>query len=177
MKRAGHTGPVHLSFVSDPYQPNEKEIEATRQILEIFAEHGIQTQILTKSGEWGLQRDMELLKATRTRWGTTLTLDDDTESISWEPGAALPQEHIAALQLAKSEGLTTWVSLEPVINPEAVYRLIQRTQKFVDEYRVGKLNHHKHAKTIDWPEFRKRVSMLLTSLNAKYVIKKGLWDA
>ena len=177
MQKNGDPGPVHLCFASDPYQPAEKNLLATRQVLEIFKDHGIWAQILTKASSWGLERDMDLLKATRARWGATLTTDDPEESRQWEPGASLPDERIKGLKLAKDAGLTTWVSLEPVISPDAVYRLIAQTHTFVDEYKVGKLNRHKHAKTIDWPLFRARVVQVLEYFGAKFFIKKDLMEA
>ena len=177
MEHSGMTGPVHLSFLSDPYQPIEKQLGATRYILELFNRHGIHSQILTKSGPWGISRDSNLLVRTSARWGATLTTDDDRESLHWEPGAALPEDRIAALQKAHELGLHTWVSFEPVINPNAVFRLIDATHQFVTEYKVGKLNKHRYASQIDWRKFRADVVCKLESVGANYILKKALIDA
>jgi DNA repair photolyase len=173
----GITGPVHLSFLSDPYQPIEREMRATRYVLEMFHQHGIHSQILTKAGPWGLSRDADLLVRTHANWGATLTTDNDKESLEWEPGAALPGDRIAALEKAHGLGLKTWVSLEPVINPAAVFRLIDATHCFVTVFKVGKLNRHRHAATIDWPKFRADVVAKLESVGANYTLKKALIEA
>ena len=107
-------------------------------------------------------------------FAVTLTTDDDDVSRKWEPYAALPAERIASLKKAHNIGLRTWVSLEPVIDPEAVYRLIKKTHAFVDLFKVGKLNYHPLAKEIDWTEFHKKVKDLLKQLGTRYYIKKDL---
>jgi DNA repair photolyase len=67
----------------------------------------------------------------------------------WEPGAALPEEKINSLRRAHEKGIKTWVSLEPVLYPEITLEIIRRTYGFVDEFKVGTLNYHSHAKNID----------------------------
>lgn len=84
---------------------------------------------------------------------------------------------VPCLRLAKGVGLSTWVSFEPVIDPEAVYRLIDATRDFVDLYKVGRLNYHKHAATIDWPAFRDEVVAILEAAGKKYYLKEDLRNA
>jgi hypothetical protein len=79
-------------------------------------------------------------------WSATLTHDDPAVSLEWEPGAALPAERIEALRIAHTAGIKTWVSFEPVIDPESVCRLLDLPHGFVDFYKVGKLNYHPRAK-------------------------------
>jgi DNA repair photolyase len=176
-KSAGHPNPVLLSFTSDVYQPVERELGITRQALEILSANRLRPQILTKSGPWAIERDADILKSCNGIWAATLTLDNPEESLKWEPGAALPAERIEALRMAKEAGLETWVSLEPVLDPDAAIRLIQATHKFVDLYKVGKLNYHPHAKTIDWTEFYLRVNAQLDLFNCRRYLKNDLIEA
>ena len=66
--------------------------------------------------------------------------------------------------LLHAAGVPTWVSLEPVIDPAASLEIIRQTHKFVDLFKVGKLNYHQHAKTIDWRSFAIEAVELLKSL-------------
>ena len=149
----------------------------TRQTLRTFDRHGIACQVLTKGGLRAV-RDFELLaKNPENKFSVTLTLDDPSKSLQWEPGAALPAERIESLRLAHAAGISTWVSFEPVLDPEAVYRMIEETADFVDLYKVGKLNYHPHAKTIDWPEFREHVVECLDLSGSEYYLKRDLLAA
>ena len=89
----------------------------------------------------------------------------------------MPQDRIDSLYLAKKLGLKTWVSFEPVIDPEAVYRLLEATQDFVDLYKVGKLNYHPLAKEIDWRKFKGEMEERLSRLGKPYYLKKDLLEA
>jgi DNA repair photolyase len=164
--------PVLMSFTSDAYQPLEIKEGATKKALVIMKKAGIRPQILTKSGIEGITRDIDILKSTKSIWAVTLTTDSPEESLRWEPGAALPEERISSLKFAKKNGLETWVSFEPVFNPDAVIRLIEMTREYVDLYKVGKINYHPLSQTLDWGNFLKNVESTLGD-HPRY-IKKDL---
>jgi DNA repair photolyase len=175
---AGDQRQILLSFTSDPYQPLEKEARITRRALEILMAHHLTVTILTKGGVWGLDRDRDLLSMTPgNAWGVTLTHDDPLVSFKWEPKAALPMNRIGSLYFAKKFGLKTWVSFEPVIDPEAVYRLLIATHEFVDLYKVGKLNYHPLAKAIDWRRFKGEMEERLTRFGKPFYLKRDLLEA
>jgi len=166
---------ILLSFTSDCYQPIEKELEITKRALEIFSEYNLSVSILTKGGLLAT-RDFDVLKKNKTNeFAVTLTTDSDSESLKWEPKASFPNERIESLLIAKRDfGLKTWVSFEPVFNPEAVYRLIEKTYKFTDFYKVGKMNHHPISKEIDWQQFGKNIILIMKKYKKPYIIKKDL---
>ena len=173
-KLAGDPREILLSFTCDPYQPLEKTMKLTRMALKDLMANNLTVTILTKGGAWGLLRDLDLLKLNpRNAWSTTLTLDDPASSLEWEPGAPLPADRIESLRLAHDAGIKTWVSFEPVIDPGAVYRLLEATADFVDFYRVGKLNYHPLAQKINWLAFREKIEGMLKSLGKSYMFKKG----
>ncbi|MDD5641838.1 MAG: hypothetical protein PHX53_09330 [Syntrophales bacterium] len=175
---AGDKREILLSFTSDPYQPLEREARITRQALKILMAHDLTVTILTKGGCWGLERDQDLLTMNPgNTWSVTLTLRDQVLSDKWEPYAALPQDRIDSLLLAKLLGLRTWVSFEPVISPSAVYSLLEATHEFVDFYKVGKLNYHPRAREIDWRRFKGEMEERLTRLGKPYYLKKDLLEA
>jgi hypothetical protein len=79
--------------------------------------------------------------------------------------------------MAKEAGIHTWVSFEPVLDPEAVYRLLDQTSEFVDFYKVGKLNYHPLAQEIDWRRFMGEMEERLSRLGKPYYLKKDLREA
>jgi DNA repair photolyase len=177
-RMAGDQRQILLSFTSDPYQPLEKEARITRRALEILMAHHLTVTILTKGGGWGLDRDRDLLSMTPgNAWGVTLTHDDPLVSFKWEPKAALPLNRIGSLYFAKKFGLKTWVSFEPVIDPEAAYRLLEATHEFVDLYKVGKLNYHPLAREIDWQRFKGEMEERLTRFGKPYYLERDLLEA
>ena len=166
--------PVLLCFTSDPYQPIAAETGITRRAIELLHERGYPVQVLTKGGMRAAV-DFDLLGSVAgDAFATTLTLIDPAASAEWETGAALPAERMAALALAHAEGITTWASLEPVIDPEQTLALIREAHQYVDLFKVGKLNGHALAKTIDWPDFATRAVALLEELGASYYLKNDL---
>lgn len=169
---------ILLCFTTDPYQPMEMQEGVTRRALDILMLNNLTITVLTKGGAWGLLRDYDLLTSNPANsWATTLTLDDENKSQEWEPFAAVPQGRIISLKQAKKRGIKTWVSFEPVIDPEAVYRLLDATYEFTDFYKVGKLNYHPLAAEIDWRRFKGEIEERLTKLGKPYYLKKDLIEA
>jgi len=165
---AGSTEPVLLCFSCDPYQPGE---HATRAALSILCEFDVTfTELST-----GAPADRDFgLYGPRDSFGMTLTLYDDAESLEWEYGTAVPSWRRILLALAHERGIRTWVSLEPVIDPAQTLKLIDMTHTYVDHYKVGKLNYHPHAATIDWPKFLRDVTAKLDYYGASCYIKADL---
>ena len=84
----------------------------------------------------------------------------------------------AALKEAHSRGISTWVSLEPVIDHVQTLALIEATHEFVGHYGVGKINHKPGIeKNIDWPKFRADAEALLKKYGKSYQIKEDLLKA
>ena len=165
-------GSVLFSFTTDPYQPIDSIHGLTRKGIEILHENGLNVEILTKGG-CRATRDFDLLTPS-DKFATTLTFIKPVDSAKWEPGAASPQDRIRTIQKAKEKGLTTWASLEPVIDPAQSLELIRQTASHVDLFKVGKINHHQVSKTIDWKKFAHDAVNLLEQRNKKYYIKDDL---
>jgi DNA repair photolyase len=164
---------VHLCFTCDPYQPIETDYRLTRQALEIFTAHQVRARVLTKGGTRCLD-DLDLLKANGATVGATLTFLNVADSLEWEPGAALPQDRLAALAEMHRRGVSTWASLEPVIDPEQTLEIIRQSHTFIDEFKVGRWNHAKAANAIDWAAFANQAVALLDHLGCRYYIKDDL---
>lgn len=169
---AGVTEQVMLSFTSDPYHPGDTTL--TRQTLEVLQAHGLGICTLSKGGTRSL-RDLELFRPDRDAFASTLTSLDDAFSRKWEPGAALPGDRIAALKEFHRRGIYTWVSLEPTLDVESSLAIVRRTHRFVDLYKVGRVNYIPMSKTTDWRDYTLRMIDLLHKLGAEHYIKRDLW--
>ncbi len=175
LEKAGDKRQILLCFSCDPYQKFNDDYCMTRRALKLLFSRNLNVVILTKGGERSTQDfDVLLLNKEKIKYGATLVFADDAEALKREPGAAPTSGRIAALKKAHDLGIKTWVSLEPVFSCADTLELINRTHKFVDEYKVGILNHHPHSKTINWHKFKIDVIEKLESLKKPYYIKKDL---
>jgi hypothetical protein len=168
-KHAGRE--VLLCFTTDPYHPGSDG--TTREAILALQAAGCRVTILTKGGERSA-RDFDILRPGLDRYGATLTFTNDAASLQWEPGAALPAERVAMLRLAKSKGIATWASLEPVVDPAQSLTLIKATAGFVDLYKIGRWNHDIRANAIDWRAFAVAAVAACDAQGSAYMLKKDL---
>jgi len=157
----------------------------TRRVLEILNKYEHKVSILTKGGSRVL-RDLDLFKkfvsndlfstdTPRISVGATLTFDNPADSLKWEPGAALPADRIESLRILSAEGIRTWVSFEPVINPEQTLNLLNQIAGIVHHVRIGKINNFENRdKHIDWNQFIKQAVAICNSNNLPFYIKNDL---
>lgn len=168
---------IALCFTCDPY-PNEKFIHPTtgkiwtvdttptRDIIRLIKNSGNYVQILTKNPT---TRDFDLL-GENDWFGITLTGRDEDAAIN-EPRAMKTSDRIMTLYDAEIAGINSWVSFEPVLDPEFVYEMIEQLPP-VKLYRIGKLNYY--PSDINWGDFGRKVEALCKRLNRNYYIKEDL---
>ena len=170
----GDTPEILLSFLGDVYQPAEMELMITRGALEILNANNLPYTILTKGGTRAA-RDFDLMESGTARFGTTLIFMDQTHADYWEPGAATIQDRISAIQQAHDRKIPTWVSVEPVIEPDQALKVIRELHPIVDHWKVGKINHWPDIeRRHDWLQFREDARGLLDDLGADYYLKESL---
>jgi len=167
---------ILLSFTGDPYCGISPDI--TTRILTILKKYNHKVAILTKGGKHILN-DLELIKSfgENIKIGATLTFDNNKDSLEWEPGASLPEERINVLEILANNGIKTWASFEPVINPEQSLNLLSKVVKFIDHVKIGKINNYKGIdKDIDWTKFLFDTVRILrdAKMNDRFYIKKDL---
>ena len=173
LQKDGYKGRVHLSFATDPYQPDERVMNQTKLAIIYMDLYNINFQILTKGGTRAC-KDFKLYKPGDAFACTITTLDDEKAKI-WEPQAALPSNRLEALKQAHSLGIETWISLEPVIWPEDSLAIIEATHEFVGHYKIGPLNYNKQIReAIDWKAFTSSAVALLVKYGKPYYIKEDL---
>lgn len=175
-KNYGLKHQILFSFMGDPYCEANDRYQLTRDCLEIALENKIPVAVLTKGGSRCLQ-DLDLFRqfGPHFKLGQTLTFFDYDKSKAWEPGAASPKERLETLKNLHEQGINTWASFEPVIEPEESLKLLKASLPYVDEYKVGKLNNFQGLdKKVDWTKFLTDVVDILRPANKKFYIKHDL---
>lgn len=175
VKLCGDKRRILFSFLSDPYQPLEREERLTRQALEIVYKYGLKSQILTKGCAELIDEDLALMKKADTHLGVTLSFSDDQSRQEWEPNASSVSDRLAVLKRAHQAGIFTWISLEPVIDPEQALAVIKTAHKYVCFWKVGKLNHMREYECkVNWAKFLLDAEGLFKKYNSQYYIKNDL---
>lgn len=167
----GITEQVFLTFTSDMYNPFDTSL--TRPTIETLIEYGLGVCVLTKGGARSLA-DIDLFRPNRDAYACTLTSLDSMFSLKWERGAALPRERLHALQNFHNKGIFTWVSLEPTLDIENSLEIVRETHRFVDLYKIGRVNYLPMTKTTDWRDYTLRMIDTCQKLNVKHYFKKDL---
>ncbi len=166
---------VMLSFLTDPYNPQDARIGLTRMVLKKLRDADIPFCTLTKGGTKAL-RDLDLFRPECDAFASTLTHLEDSVSLEWEHFAALPGDRLAALKAFHEAGIFTWVSLEPVYDTAMTLKIIERAAPFVDLFKLGRINYHRLTRVINWRELTERAIALFAKLGKKHYIKKDLQE-
>lgn len=151
---------IHLCFTCDPY-PEGYDTTPTREIIKAIKESGNNVQILTKGDG---SRDLDLLDE-NDWYGITI---DGSEKY----GVCIPDPRFASLLTAANRNIKTWVSFEPVVDPEQVLNNIYQLHKVADKVKIGKLNYRKSD--TNWAAFGRSAEALCKDLGLDYYIKDSL---
>ncbi|MEI6852373.1 MAG: radical SAM protein [Bacteroidota bacterium] len=107
---------IGTGSMNDPYMPIEKDIQLTRQALEVIYEFRYPVHVITKSDM--VLRDAELLKKISRVFATvsvTITTADDALSALLEPGASVSSQRFAAVKQLNEQGIRAGILLMPVL--------------------------------------------------------------
>jgi DNA repair photolyase len=107
-------------------------------------------------------------------FGVSLVWTDDRQRQKYEPDASTVTERLDTLSLAKSKGIVTWASVEPVIDQQQALRAIELLAPVADIIKVGRINHDARLGMQDWRSFAVESWKLVTALGKNYYFKKGL---
>ena len=109
--------PIAMGTNTDPYQPIEKRLQITRQILEVLREARHPLTIVTKSNL--ILRDLDILapmaRARLVRVMISITSLDRKLSRVMEPRAPTPARRLEALRTLNAAGVPTGVLTAPMI--------------------------------------------------------------
>lgn len=122
--------PIALGINTDAYQPVERQLQLTRQALEVLLRFRHPVHILTKSAL--ILRDQDLLQALAERnlvsVGFSLTTLDDELKRILEPRAASPGARLRAMRSLHEAGVPVSVMtapMIPMINDMELERLLE----------------------------------------------------
>ena len=117
LRRKSLKGVIGTGAMSDPYNPQEKQHQLTRQALELFKNYGFGVAIATKSPL--VTRDNDLLAAIQQRSPVivkiTITCADDQLAQIIEPRVAPSSNRFAAIKELADCGIFSGVLLMPIL--------------------------------------------------------------
>ncbi len=116
-KKGYECKPITIGANTDPYQPAERTLEITRQLLEQFHEYRHPVNLITKSNL--IERDLDLLAdlASMRLCSVAIsvpTIDNELKRIM-EPRVPSAASRLRALRLLADHGVPTSVLLAPII--------------------------------------------------------------
>ncbi|XHS78139.1 PA0069 family radical SAM protein [Burkholderiaceae bacterium UC74_6] len=108
---------ICIGTATDAYQPVERKLNITRQIIEVLSEFNHPFSMVTKSS--GCERDLDLIAPMGQRnlaavYVSITTLDGDLAR-KLEPRAAAPHRRLRTIQTLAEAGVRVGVSISPVI--------------------------------------------------------------
>lgn len=175
--------PVVMGFVGDIYQPHSNGDDVTRECLKVMQVHGLVPAVLSKFGTRAC-RDFDILKAAGGWFGQTMAWwDDDSAWDQWEPHAAALQSRVNAMDEAGTQGVSQWLSVEPVIDVRQAKRVLSflADDHYIDHFKLGKLNGY-DAETraiergIDWPAYREEARRILAAAGYREITEPGAFQ-
>ncbi len=118
LRRPGYVvRPIALGSNTDPYQPADRDLALTRQVLEVLERCGHPVSIVTKGS--GILRDLDILGRMAERglvraWVSVTTLDAQLAR-RMEPRAVTPERRLATIGRLAEAGIPTGVLAAPMI--------------------------------------------------------------
>jgi len=116
-KRGYEVGPLALGSNTDPYQPVERDLRITRQLLEVLSEARHPTGIVTKSAL--ILRDLDIIvpmaKEGLAQVMVSVTTLRRDLARAMEPRAAAPARRLATIVALREAGVPVGVLASPMI--------------------------------------------------------------
>jgi DNA repair photolyase len=139
MKGKHIKGIVYMSSISDPYQPIERKLKLTREVLENL-DKKTKLSIQTKSDL--ILRDIDLFKKFKNiEIGLTINGFEPEIKKLFEPDSSTHKQRLNALRILKENEIKTYGFVSPII-PELVdvKKVIEESRNFVDYFWFEMLN-------------------------------------
>ena len=110
---------IYMSSVTDPYQPVEREVEVTRQILKVMADHH-KPKLVVQTRSPTVLRDVDLYhrieeNGGRVQINMTVTTDDEGIRRTFEPFCPSNPVRLKAIGEVQAAGLDTCITMTPVL--------------------------------------------------------------
>lgn len=162
---------LFFSFTTDPCL--RETFNLTMRATKLCLQNNIPVKILTKVSVWV---DIFLINVkfsdndnflpgwkSLIAFGFTLTGHDEIE-----PGASTNQERIEAMRKLHNAGFKTFASIEPIVDFESSFKMMQRSRQFCDLYKIGLMSGKKYElNQVNW-----FISVVLDQFNASKIYFK-----
>lgn len=150
--------PITIGANTDPYQPAEKSLRLTRQLLELFDTHGHPVNLITKGKL--IVRDIDLLENLASRGLCSVavslaTLDDALKRIM-EPRVPSAESRLEVIRQLSGRGIPVSVLMAPLIPAvndaeiEAVLKAVAAAGASNAHYIFLRLPHEVAALFTEW---------------------------
>lgn len=118
LAKASHVPqPIALGVNTDAYQPCERDLRLTRQVLEVLRECEHPVALITKSSL--IERDIDLLAEMASKRqamaAVTITTLDPAVARTLEPRASAPARRLRTIRTLTDAGIPVGISVAPVI--------------------------------------------------------------
>lgn len=109
---------IYMSTVTDPYQPIEKKLELTRELLkELRDYHDVRLVIQTRAAL--VTRDIDIFKGFKTlQVNMTVTTDSERVRKAFEPLCPSNQVRLRAIQEIHDAGIRSCITITPLLPVE-----------------------------------------------------------
>lgn len=163
---------VFVSSASDPYQPVEARFKITRKVLRVLANHEFPVLLLTRSPL--VLRDLDILR--ELDWLRVGFSISSVSSKFYEPGVPSIEKRLEALSRLHDCGITTWVSMAPIIPSLILTDLDWLFKKFreahVSTVTLGLLRFNGYEKSKEMFESRSGKSALEVMENGRSIYQE-----
>lgn len=106
---------VYMSSVTDPYQPIERKLEITRQLLKEFSDHH-QIRLVVQTRSSMVTRDIDLFKKIgRVQVNMTVTTDDEEVRKVFEPYCPSNKARLKAIKEINDAGIQSCITMTPLL--------------------------------------------------------------
>lgn len=168
---------IFLGFESDPF-PYGYDCSPTIKMIKLLKSYGCHIMFCTKGI---VPTEVFNLLDESDSVGITITCGDDMCKI-YEPNSVLTSSRLKNLEIANRKGMETWISIEPVLEPNYIYSLLDSdNMKYVSKVKLGKLNHMEISDLtgnkedyIDWAAYGKKVISICEKNSINYIVKYAL---
>jgi DNA repair photolyase len=176
-KRSWKGEPIHMSGVTDCYQPLEKKLRLTRQCLEIMTECRQPVTIITKNHLVTRDIDLysELARYNAACVGVSVTSLDSSVAAKLEPRASSPQRRLEAIRKLSEAGVPVFVMVAPIVpgltdqEVPAILKAVSEAGAVWSGYTIMRLPYQVKALFLDWvrreyPQKAQRMESQLRSM-------------
>ena len=123
--------PIHIGGNTDPYQPIERDLRITRQVIEVLDRFNHPFSIITKNAL--IVRDLDLMASMAernlVRAAVSVTTLDRRLARAMEPRAATPERRLDAVRRLSEAGVPCTVGVAPIIpglNDHEIESILER---------------------------------------------------